>query len=95
VAGLGTAAPAKPARPSVGIASDASGPHRDGEDVVSDSAEQRLRSAEELLDRLERTRARLEETKNPDEAIEILTELSEIAKEVESQLQQAKREAES
>jgi hypothetical protein len=59
------------------------------------SAEDRLRSAEELLDRLERTRARLEQTKDPDEAIGILTELSEIAKEVESQLQQAKREAES
>jgi hypothetical protein len=57
-------------------------------------AEERLRSAEQLLDRLERTRARLEETTDPDEAIEVLTELSEIAKEVEAQLQQAKREAE-
>lgn len=58
-------------------------------------ADERLKSAEQLLDRLERTRARLEETSDPDEAIEILTELSEIAKEVEAQLQQAKREAES
>ena len=58
------------------------------------SAEERLKNAEELLDRLERTRARLEETTDPDEAIEVLTELSEIAKEVEAQLQQAKREAE-
>ena len=58
-------------------------------------AEERLKSAEELLDRLERTRARLEETKDPDAAIEILSELSRIAKEVEAQLQQAKREAES
>jgi exonuclease VII small subunit len=57
--------------------------------------EERLRSAEELLDRLERTRARLEETTDPDEAIEILTELAEIAKEVEAQLQQAKREVDS
>jgi len=57
-------------------------------------AEERLRNAEQLLDRLERTRARLEETTDPDEAIEVLTELSEIAKEVETQLQQAKREAE-
>jgi hypothetical protein len=56
--------------------------------------EDRLKTAEELLDRLQRTRARLEETKDPDEAIEILTELSQIAKEVESQLQQAKREVE-
>ena len=58
-------------------------------------AEERLKNAEQLLDRLERTRARLEETTDPDEAIEVLTELSEIAKEVEAQLQQAKLEAES
>ena len=62
---------------------------------MSESAEDRLRHAEELLDRLEQTRGRLEETKDPDEAIEILTQLSEIAKEVEVQLQQAKRAAES
>ena len=42
----------------------------------------------------EQARGRLEETKDPDEAIEILQELSQIAKEVESQLQQAKRETE-
>ena len=53
---------------------------------MSDAAEERLRSAEELLDRLERTRAKLEETKDPDEAIDILSELAEIAKEVETQL---------
>jgi len=58
------------------------------------SAEDRLKDAEKLLDRLEETRARLEQTTDPDEAIEILAELSEIAKEVEAQLQQAKREAE-
>lgn len=57
--------------------------------------EERLRSAEELLERLERTRARLEETTDADEAIEILTELAAIAKEVEAQLQAAKREVES
>jgi exonuclease VII small subunit len=59
------------------------------------SAEDRLKNAEALLDRLERSRARLEQTSDPDEAIEVLQELAEIAKEVESQLQQAKREAES
>ncbi|HSC49077.1 MAG TPA: hypothetical protein VLD16_02350 [Gaiellaceae bacterium] len=62
---------------------------------MSESAEERLRNAEELLDRLERTRERLEQTTDPDEAIEILTQLSEIAKEVEVQLQQGKRAAES
>jgi hypothetical protein len=58
------------------------------------SAEERLKNAEVLLDRLEQSRSRLETTTDPDEAIEVLQELSEIAKEVESQLQQAKREAE-
>ncbi len=58
------------------------------------TAEDRLQEAERLLDRLEETRARLERTTDPDEAIEILAELSEIAKEVEAQLQQAKRETE-
>jgi hypothetical protein len=59
------------------------------------SADDRLKHAEALLDRLEQTRTRLERTTDPDEAIEVLQELAEIAKEVESQLQQAKREAES
>jgi hypothetical protein len=58
------------------------------------TAEDRLQEAERLLDRLEETRARLERTTDPDEAIEILAKLSEIAKEVEAQLQQAKRETE-
>ena len=58
------------------------------------SAEDRLKNAEGLLDRLEQSRARLESTTDPDEAIEVLQELAEIAKAVESQLQQAKREAE-
>jgi hypothetical protein len=76
----------------VGIASDASGTDREGGACVT--AEERLREAEQLLERLEQARGRLEETKDPDEAIEILSELAEIAKAVESQLQQAKREAE-
>ena len=59
------------------------------------SAEERLKNAEELLDWLEQTRVRLEGTKDPDEAIEILSELADIAKQIEIQLQQAKREAES
>ena len=56
------------------------------------TAEDRLQDAERLLDRLEEARSRLERTSDPDEAIEILAELSEIAKEVEAQLQAAKRE---
>jgi hypothetical protein len=57
------------------------------------SAEESLQRAEQLMERLELTRARLEATSDPDAAIEILSELAEIAKEVEAALSQAKREA--
>jgi exonuclease VII small subunit len=56
-------------------------------------AEDALTRAEELLERLERTRARLEETKDPEAAIDILAELAEIAKQVEAELEQARRGA--
>ena len=58
------------------------------------SAEGSLERAEGLLERLERTRQELESTQDPDRAIEILSELAEIAKEVEAELARAKREAE-
>ena len=57
------------------------------------SADEALRRAEELMDRLERARAELEATSDPDKAIEVLTELAEIAREVEAALSEAKREA--
>lgn len=58
------------------------------------SADESLNNAENLLARLESARARLEETQDPDQAIEILQELAELAKEVEAELQRAKRAAE-
>jgi hypothetical protein len=57
------------------------------------SAEDSLRRAEELMERLEQTRAKLEATTDPDAAIEVLSELAQIAKDVEAALSQAKREA--
>jgi hypothetical protein len=57
------------------------------------SAEDSLQRAEGLLERLERTRQELESTQDPDRAIEILSELAEIAKEVEAELARAKKEA--
>jgi hypothetical protein len=57
------------------------------------STEDSLRRAEELLERLERTRQELESTQDPDRAIEILSELAEIAKQVEAELNRAKEEA--
>jgi hypothetical protein len=56
-------------------------------------AESSLQRAEVLLERLERTRQELESTQDPDRAIEILSELAEIAKEVEAELAKAKKEA--
>jgi hypothetical protein len=55
--------------------------------------EDSLQQAESLLERLERTRQELESTQDPDRAIEILSELAEIAKEVEAALARAKKEA--
>jgi len=57
------------------------------------SAEDSLKRAEELLARLDQTRERLEAADDPDAAIDILAELSEIAKQVEAELEQARREA--
>ena len=42
---------------------------------------------------LAQTRGRLEDTSDPDQAIDVLTELAEIAKQVEAEIEQARREA--
>ena len=57
------------------------------------SAEDSLQRAEELLEKLEAARTRLETTEDPEAAIEVLGELSELAREVEVELTRAKREA--
>ena len=57
------------------------------------STEESLQRAESLLERLERSRQELESTQDPDRAIEILSELAEIAREVEAELARAKKEA--
>ena len=61
------------------------------------STEESLRRTEELLDRLERARAELERAAagdDADKAIDVLSELAEIAKQVEAELTRARREAE-
>jgi hypothetical protein len=57
------------------------------------TAEESLARAESLLERLDAARARLEETDDPERAIELLAELSELAKEVQAEIERAKREA--
>jgi hypothetical protein len=57
------------------------------------TAEESLARAESLLERLDAARARLEGTEDPERAIELLGELSELAKEVQAEIERAKREA--
>jgi hypothetical protein len=59
--------------------------------------EDSLARAEELLARLEKTRAELERLSQADDAekaLDVLTELSELSKAIEDELQQVKRNAE-
>ena len=61
------------------------------------SAEESLPRAEELLARLEKTRAELEQLSEADDAeraLDVLTELAELSKAIEEELQRAKRQAE-
>jgi hypothetical protein len=61
------------------------------------SAEESLDRAEQLLARLEAARAELEQLAEADDAeraLDILTELAQLSKSIEEELQRAKREAE-
>ena len=58
------------------------------------NAERSLAAAEELLARLEAARSRLDGTDDPEQAIEVLRELAELAKQIEVELQQARSAAE-
>jgi hypothetical protein len=61
------------------------------------SSEESLAKAEALLARLEANRAELErlsEAEEADRALDILTELAELSRQVEDELERAKRRAE-
>jgi hypothetical protein len=61
------------------------------------SSEESLARAEELLTRLEKARGELEQLSQADDAeraLDVLTELAELSKAIEEELQRAKREAE-
>jgi len=47
---------------------------------------------QELLDRLEHARAELEQTEDANRAVEILQDLAELAKEVQSEVERARRD---
>jgi hypothetical protein len=50
-----------------------------------------VRRLEELLGRLEAARIELEQTDDPDRAVAILQELAELAKEVQAEVERARR----
>ncbi len=61
------------------------------------SSDESLARAEQLLERLESTRGELErlsQTEDADRALEILGELADLSRQVEEELQRAKRQAE-
>jgi hypothetical protein len=58
------------------------------------TAEDSLGRAEVLLAKLEATRERLESTDDPNQAIEVLQELADLARQIEVELQAARRAAE-
>ena len=57
------------------------------------SSQEALQRAEELLVKVEEVRVRLEQTEDPDTALELLGELSELAKQVHAEIERASREA--
>jgi phosphoribosyl 1,2-cyclic phosphodiesterase len=64
---------------------------------MSTNPEDSLSRAEELLARLEKTRAELEhlsQANDAEKALDVLTELSELSKAIEDELQKVKRNAE-
>ena len=60
---------------------------------MTDAGESSLRRAEELLAQLEQARAKLASTEDPDAAIEVMSDLAEIARKVEAAIAEAKRQA--
>ena len=58
------------------------------------SADEALSRAEKLLEKVEEARQQLEHADDSAQVIEILSRLSELAKEVEAELSRARREAE-
>jgi hypothetical protein len=58
---------------------------------MSDPAEEALARAEALQARLDVVKAQLAED-DPERAVEVLTELAQLAKEVEQELERARRE---
>jgi phosphoglycerate-specific signal transduction histidine kinase len=57
------------------------------------SEPEQVHRLQELLDKLEAARAELEGTENAERAVAILQDLAELAKEVQAEVERARREA--
>jgi hypothetical protein len=57
------------------------------------TADESLDRAEAQLGRIESLREQLERTEDPEQAVVILGDISQLAKEIEAELQRAKRDA--
>ena len=57
------------------------------------SEKSELERLQGLLERLEAARARLEGLEDPEQAVEVLGELNELAREVQAEVERARREA--
>jgi len=47
---------------------------------------------QDLLDRLEKARAQLEATEDPEQAVDVLQSLADLAKEIQGEIERARRE---
>ena len=60
---------------------------------MSEHEPESVERLQQLLDRLEAARAELERTDDPERAVEVLQDLAGLAKEVQTEVERARREA--
>jgi predicted ribosome quality control (RQC) complex YloA/Tae2 family protein len=51
-----------------------------------------VKRLEDLLDRLEQARTQLEATEDPEQAVDVLQSLADLAKEIQAEIERARRE---
>jgi hypothetical protein len=60
---------------------------------MSENEQDAVARLQDLLEKVESARAQLEGTEDPERAVQILQELSDLAKEVQAEVERARREA--
>jgi predicted ribosome quality control (RQC) complex YloA/Tae2 family protein len=59
---------------------------------VSTQEPESVARLQELLERLEKARAQLEATEDPEQAVDVLQSLADLAKEIQAEIELARRE---